>query len=77
MTVHLNVMFLNLSCFLQSWLLEMIFEEQHDLDHAKENVNILQRGLLRPSYFLQHFAIVFCISHVLNVYFCFLFISLL
>ena len=27
-------------------LLKMIINEQHDLDKAKENVNILQKGLL-------------------------------
>ena len=52
MTVHVNVIYsLIFHIFLQSLLLEMIFEEQHDLDQAKENVNILQRGLLTPAYF--------------------------
>ena len=30
-------------------LLKMIINEQHDLDRAKENVNILQKGLLSLS----------------------------
>ena len=30
-------------------LLKMIINEQHDLDKAKENVNILQKGLLSLS----------------------------
>ena len=34
------------SSFLHFQLLKMIINEQHDLDKAKENVYILQKGLL-------------------------------
>ena len=33
------------SSFSHFQLLKMIINEQHDLDKAKENVNILQKGL--------------------------------
>ena len=59
MTVHFSVKFLNFSFSFHSQLLKIFVEEQHDLVQAKDNVNILQRGLLRPADFLQLFSSCF------------------
>ena len=46
-------------------LLKMIINEQHDLDRAKENVNILQKGLLSLSSAPKQ---SYNIAHVLALY---------
>ena len=57
MTVDFSVMFRNLSSFFHFF--EIIVEEQRDLYQAKDNVNILQRGLSRRFTVLSYFIYFF------------------